>query len=55
MQHFEGCSFHNNEEVELNIHEWLCMQEPSFYRDGIFKLVSELDRWINTFGQYDEK
>jgi hypothetical protein len=55
MQYFEGCLIHSNEEVEMNILKWLSMQEPNFYRDGIFKLMPGLDRWTNMFGQCDEK
>jgi len=39
----------------MNIHEWLYMQEPNFYHDGIFKFMRGLDIWINMSGQYDEK
>jgi hypothetical protein len=28
--------FHSNEEVEMAVREWMRMQEPDFYRDGIF-------------------
>ena len=31
-----GCQYHNNEEVEMAIHEQLRMQEPCFQRSGVF-------------------
>jgi hypothetical protein len=30
------CGLHNNEEVEIVVGEWLRMQEPDFYRYGVF-------------------
>jgi hypothetical protein len=50
-----GRRFHNNEEVEMAVGEWLRMQEPDFYRDGIFKLVPKWDKCINVLGDYAEK
>jgi hypothetical protein len=41
-QQFGGRRFHNNEEVETDVREWLQMQEPDVHRDGIFELVP---RW----------
>jgi hypothetical protein len=55
QQHLGGCRFHNNEEVEMVAGEWLRMQEPDFYRDGIFKLVPRWDKCINVLGDYVEK
>jgi hypothetical protein len=45
----------NNKEVEVAVREWLQMLEPYVYRDGIFTLVSRLDKCINVFGNYVEK
>jgi hypothetical protein len=50
-----GHQFHNNEKVEIAVGEWLRMQEPDFYRDGIFKLVPRSDKSINVLGDYVEK
>jgi hypothetical protein len=38
-QNLGGRRFHSNEEVEMAVSEWLVMEEPDLYRDGIFKLV----------------
>jgi hypothetical protein len=38
-QHLRGRRFHSEEEVEMAVRDWLRMQEPDFYRDGIVKLV----------------
>jgi hypothetical protein len=29
---------HNNEEMEMVVREWLGMQQPDFYCEGVFKL-----------------
>jgi hypothetical protein len=50
-----GRRFHSNEEVEMAVSEWLGMQQPDFYRDGIFKLVPRWDRCIGVVGDYVEK
>jgi hypothetical protein len=42
-QHVGGLRFHNNEEVEVAARKWLRMQEPDFYREGIFELVPSWD------------
>jgi len=41
---FRGCQFHNNEEVDMAIHERLQIKESSLCCDTIFKLVPKLDR-----------
>ena len=43
----KGRQFHNSEEVKTAVHEWLQMQEPYFYRHGIFTLVPRLHNCIN--------
>jgi hypothetical protein len=48
--HFGGRRFHSNEEVEMVVRELLRMQQPDFYREGIFKLVPEWDKCINILG-----
>jgi len=47
-QHLEGFLFHNNEEVEVAVGGSLRMQEPGFYRDGIFQLVPKWEKlmWV---------
>jgi hypothetical protein len=55
QQQLGGRRFHNNEEVEMAVGEWLRMQEPDFYRDGIFKLVPRWDKCINVLRDYVEK
>jgi hypothetical protein len=35
-------TLHNNEEVEVALHEWLQMHDPHFYCTGIFKLMAKL-------------
>jgi hypothetical protein len=42
-----GRRFHSFEEVEMAVREWLRMQEPDFYPDGIFKLVPRWDKCIS--------
>jgi hypothetical protein len=54
-QHFGGRRFHNNEEVEMALRDLLRMQEPYFYRDGIFKVVPKWDKFISVLGNYVEK
>jgi hypothetical protein len=54
-QHLGSCRIHNNEEVELAFGNWLRIQEPDFYRDGVFKLVPRWDKCINVLGDYVEK
>jgi hypothetical protein len=54
-QHLGGRRFHNNEEVEMAVREWLWMQEHDLYRNGIFKLVPRWDKCINVLGDYVEK
>jgi hypothetical protein len=52
-QHLEGHWFHNNEEVERAIREWLRMQELYFYHDGIFKIMLGEDKCINVLWVYN--
>jgi hypothetical protein len=37
---------------KMAVYEWLRMQEPDFYRDGIFKLVPRWDKCILVLGDY---
>jgi hypothetical protein len=39
----------------MAVGEWLGMQQPDLYRDGIFKLVPRWDKRINVLGDYVEK
>ena len=39
----------------MTIREWLQVQEPDFYSDGIFKLVPRWDKYINVLGDNAEK
>jgi hypothetical protein len=41
--------------AEMTVSEWLQMQEPDLYRDGVFKLVLRWDRCINVLGEGVEK
>jgi hypothetical protein len=36
--------------MEMTIREWLRIQEPDFYREGIFKFVPRWDKCNNVFG-----
>jgi hypothetical protein len=45
-QQLGGRRFHNNQEVEMAVGEWLLMQEPDFYGDGMFNLVPRWDKCI---------
>jgi hypothetical protein len=54
-QHLGGQWFHNNEEVEGAVCEWLQMQEPNFCCSGIFKLMPRRDKCINVLRGYVEK
>jgi hypothetical protein len=47
-----GHRFHNNEEVETAIREWLPQEAYNSYRDRISKIVPE---WDNVLGVYVEK
>jgi hypothetical protein len=49
-QHLAGREFHNNEEVEMAVHELLQMQEPGFQYNAIFKLVPRWDKLIRVSG-----
>jgi hypothetical protein len=50
----ESDRFHNNQEVETAIREWLPLQKPDFYRGGNFKLVPRLGKRMNVFADYVE-
>jgi hypothetical protein len=43
-QRFVGRRFHGNEGVEIAIREWLRLQSPDFYGDGIFELEPSWDK-----------
>jgi hypothetical protein len=51
----EGRRFLSSEEVEMAVSEWLRMQEPNFFGDGIFKLMPRWDKCITVLGDYVEK
>ena len=44
-----------NEEWEMAICEWLRIQKPDFYEDGIFKLRPKRDKFIDMSENYAEK
>jgi hypothetical protein len=50
-----GCWFHNNEKVEMAIHEWLHIQEPDFYSTGVLKFMPLWDTFVNVLRDYVEK
>lgn len=50
-----GCWFHKSEEVEMDIQEWLQMQEPNLYHDRIFKLVQMWDKHITLPRDYVDR
>jgi hypothetical protein len=54
-QNLGSHQFHNNEELEMAVGEWVQMHEPDLYCNGIFKLMPKCDKCINTFKEYDEK
>jgi hypothetical protein len=54
-QQLAGRRFHSNEEAEMAVRGLLRMQEPDFYRDGIFKLVPRWEKCISVLGDYFEK
>jgi hypothetical protein len=39
LRHLQACQFHNSEEVETAIHEWVQMAQPDFCCDRNFQLV----------------
>jgi hypothetical protein len=43
----EGRRFHNNEEVEVAVCEWLQMQDCDLYHDRSFKLVPRFNRCVS--------
>jgi hypothetical protein len=53
-QHLGGRRFHNNEEVEMAVCQWLQKQEPDFNRDEIFKRLPRSDKFISILGDYVE-
>jgi hypothetical protein len=54
-QHLGGRRLHKNEKVEVAVGEYFRMQEPGFYRDGLFILVSRWEKCINVLGDYVDK
>jgi hypothetical protein len=54
-QHSGGRRFHSNEEVQMAVREWLRVQEPDFYSDGVFKLVPRWDKCISVLGDHVNK
>jgi hypothetical protein len=47
--------FHNNEKVEIDVREWLRMQNPDFHRDGIFTLVPQWHKCVSVLADRPEK
>jgi hypothetical protein len=43
-QHLGYHQFHINVQVEMAIREWLQMQQPDFYCNGIFNLMPRRDK-----------
>jgi len=39
-------TFHNNEEIEMAVREWLQMQDPDYCHDRIFNLVPYWDKCL---------
>jgi hypothetical protein len=54
-QHLGGHQFHNSDDVEMAVCEWLQMQDPDFCHDGSFKPMPRLDNCINVLMAYNEK
>jgi hypothetical protein len=44
-----------NEQWEMALREWLRIQKPDFYDDGIFKLRPKRDKFIDMSENYAEK
>ena len=40
--------FHNKEEVEIAVHEWLEVQKSDFYCEGLFKVYQGRQQKLNT-------
>jgi hypothetical protein len=49
-----SCSFHNNEEVEVLVDEWLHKPEFRFYDEAVFYLP-RWDKCSNVLGENVEK
>ena len=47
-------AFHNNE-VEIDVHEWLLGKEPDAYGDKISKLLPIFNKYIKVLGECAEK
>jgi hypothetical protein len=54
-QHLGGRRWHGNEEVEMAVREWLRMQHPDLYHDGIFKLAPRWEKCTNLLGDCVKK
>jgi hypothetical protein len=54
-QHLAGRRLHSDEEVQMAVCERVRIQEPDFYRDGIFKHVRRWGKYINVLRDYVEK
>jgi hypothetical protein len=39
----------------MEVREWLQMQEPDFYRDGIFKFMPRWGKCISVLGDFFKK
>ena len=48
-------TFHNNEEVVSSVREWLRVQKPNFFHNGILILLPRWDKYINVSGDFAEK
>ena len=47
--------FDNDDDLKDAVQKWLTLQAPTFYEDGIQKLVPHYDKCLNNGGEYVEK
>jgi histone-lysine N-methyltransferase SETMAR len=50
-----GRRFRSDEEVNNAVKKWLNGLAAEVYDEGIVKLLSRLDKWLNLYGDYVEK
>ena len=55
MVHLAGKRFTDDEDLQHAVVDWLNSQEAVWYEEGISKLLSRNDKWLNVQGHYVEK
>jgi len=50
-----GKRFDDDDDLKDAMQKWLTSQAVAFYEEGIQKLVTRYDKWLNNGGEYVEK